>query len=72
MEGVFVLSIIRKILDEESFIGTPKGDTIIMANDILTTYGPSTVCHCLTRRPIGEEGDQIHIMRSEMKANQSG
>ena len=64
-EGVLILSINRRVNNEEKFIGAPNGETVLIEKDVLTSYGPATVCHCISRRPSGDEGEQIHNMRCE-------
>ncbi|MDK2891972.1 TrkA C-terminal domain-containing protein [Methanohalophilus sp.] len=66
MEGVLVLAIYRKIAGEEKFIGSPDGDTELMAGDLLICYGPHEVIASLSERDRGIEGDKRHIEEIEM------
>lgn len=56
-EGVLVLGIQRA---DGSFIGAPRGGTVVHAYDMLLLYGRSAVLHDLDERPSGMRGDQAH------------
>ncbi len=56
-EGVLVLGIQRA---DGSFIGAPRGGTMVHAYDMLLLYGRSSVLHDLDTRPSGMRGDQAH------------
>lgn len=59
-EGVLVLGIYRKHGDKEVFIGAPRGDTVILENDVLICYGPDEVLQKLPKRLRGPSGDREH------------
>jgi len=56
-EGVLVLGIQR---DDGSYIGAPRGDTMIQAYDVLLCYGRSSAMARLDRRRKGWIGDRQH------------
>ncbi|WFO76367.1 TrkA C-terminal domain-containing protein [Desulfurococcaceae archaeon MEX13E-LK6-19] len=60
-EGVLVLGIYRKLDDKEVFIGAPRGDTVILENDVLICYGHEETLRNLTKRLRGPQGDKEHI-----------
>ena len=57
-EGVLVLGIQRA---DGSFVGAPRGGTVIHAYDMLVLYGRSGVLADLDVRPDDAEGDRSHI-----------
>lgn len=56
-EGVLVLGIRRA---DGTFIGAPRGDTLIHENDTLIVYGYADVLEDLGTRKVGMEGDRAH------------
>ncbi|RKY36642.1 MAG: potassium transporter TrkA [Candidatus Omnitrophota bacterium] len=60
LEGILVLAIFRKIDDEEKVMGAPKGDTEILAGDVLMCYGREEALKNLAQRIKGYEGDKAH------------
>jgi len=62
-EGLLVLAIYRKEGGEEKFIGTPKGDTLILSGDVLVCYSREDVSIDVAQREKGKEGDEEHKKR---------
>ncbi|MCD6228690.1 MAG: TrkA C-terminal domain-containing protein [Candidatus Omnitrophica bacterium] len=60
LEGVLILSIYRKVGDEEKFIGAPRGDTEVKSGDVLICYARHDVAKSLSQRVKGIEGDKEH------------
>ncbi|HJV04144.1 MAG TPA: TrkA C-terminal domain-containing protein [Actinomycetota bacterium] len=56
-EGVLVLGIEQP---GGEFLGTPRGDTVLHAEDVLVLYGRTSALAELDRRRRGTEGDQAH------------
>lgn len=56
-EGVLVLGIQRA---DGSFIGAPRGGTVIHTYDMLVLYGRSAVLADLDARPADQRGDKAH------------
>lgn len=56
-EGVIVLGIER---EDGSYVGAPRGETVVEAGDLLILYGRAEALNGLDRRPKGEEGDRRH------------
>ena len=56
-EGVLVLGIRRS---DGSFIGAPRGTTVVSEGDVLTVYGYADVIEHLGIRRIGPQGDAEH------------
>ena len=56
-EGVLVLGIHRK---GGAYVGSPDGQTKILANDVLTVYGPIDRLEELDIRKTGFDGDRAH------------
>lgn len=56
-EGVLVLGIQRA---DGSFIGAPRGGTVVHAYDMLILYGRSAVLADLDQRPSDSRGDRAH------------
>ncbi len=63
-EGVLVLGIQRA---DGSFIGAPRGPTVIHAYDMLVLYGRSAVLSDLDHRPGGPPGDEAHEVAVEQQ-----
>ncbi|MDH3500331.1 MAG: TrkA C-terminal domain-containing protein [Acidimicrobiia bacterium] len=61
-EGVLVLGVQRA---DGSFIGAPRGGTVIHAYDMLVLYGRSSVLTDLDHRPGGVAGDSAHVAAVE-------
>lgn len=61
-EGVVVLGISRP---DGTYLGAPRFDTEIRANDTLVVYGRSPRICELDRRPAGETGDERHAAAVE-------
>lgn len=62
-EGLLVLAIYRKENGEEKFIGTPKGDTLILSGDVLVCYSREDVSIDVAQREKGRKGDAEHKKR---------
>lgn len=56
-EGILVLGIQRK---DGSYMGTPDGDTEILAEDVITVYGTDASIKALEERRKGYSGDRDH------------
>lgn len=56
-EGVLVLGIKR---GDGSFVGAPRGHSLIVEHDILVLYGYADVINELAKRKVGVEGDRAH------------
>lgn len=56
-EGVLVLAINRA---DGTFLGAPRGNTVVHANDTLTLYGRTSVLEELAHRPGTLDGDLAH------------
>lgn len=56
-EGVLVLGVRRT---DGTYIGAPRGDTVISEGDVLTVYGYADVIEHLGVRRFGPEGDAEH------------
>jgi TrkA-C domain len=56
-EGVLVLGVERP---GGEFLGAPRGDTVVRADDVLVLYGRTTALAELDRRGRGSEGDRAH------------
>lgn len=56
-EGVLVLAILRA---DGDFVGAPRGDTRIHADDTVYLYGRASVLDDLDHRASGEAGEQAH------------
>lgn len=56
-EGVLVLGIQRS---EDTYIGTPNGETKIQPGDTLTLYGKDALFESLDNRKQGRRGDEEH------------
>lgn len=63
-EGILVLSIRR---DGGIFHGTPRGDDLVHAGDVLILYGDLDDVKKLDRRRAGFQGDQEHAMSVEQQ-----
>nr|WP_211204170.1 TrkA C-terminal domain-containing protein [Methanocaldococcus fervens] len=59
-EGILVLGIYRKVKNEEKYIGSPRGDTLIKPGDVLVCYGQENALLNLSRRLKGKKGDKEH------------
>jgi len=57
-EGIIVLGITRK---DGTYIGAPKGDTVIRPGDLLILYGRSAAVSKLDQRKQGAKGDEDHV-----------
>jgi hypothetical protein len=58
-EGVLVLGVERN--EGETFIGAPRGDTVIEAGDTLLLYGRGETLYDLDTRPTGAQGNKAHV-----------
>jgi TrkA-C domain len=56
-EGVLVLGVERPGGD---YLGAPRGDTVVRADDVLVLYGRTSALAELDRRGRGSEGDRAH------------
>ena len=54
------MAVYRKIGEEEKYIGTPDGDTMILKGDTLICYGPEKAIRNLSQRLKGKRGDKQH------------
>jgi len=70
-EGVIVISIFRKVEEEERYIGLPTGETEVKPGDLLICHGRQEVSKALSRRPKGFEGDKDHEGKVEEERNLS-
>lgn len=77
-EGILVLGVERK---DGSYIGTPKGTTVLRVGDVVTCYGRKDALRRLSERPSGAKGEQQHreaeaeqqrIRDKEAKLDQGG
>ncbi|MCD6470998.1 TrkA C-terminal domain-containing protein [bacterium] len=57
-EGILVVGIIREINGKTIFIGAPKGNNLIKANDILICYGKEEILTNLAQRIKGVRGER--------------
>ena len=56
-EGVMVLGIER---EDETYVGAPRGDTMLEPGDLLVLYGRAEALDRLDERPRGAEGERQH------------
>jgi len=70
-EGLLVISIFRKVGEEERYIGLPTGGTEIEPGDLLICHGRQEVSKALSQRPKGFEGDKDHEEKVEEEHNLS-
>lgn len=56
-EGVIVLGVVRA---DGSYVGVPKGDTVIRAGDTVVLYSATGLLSELDRRRSGDAGDAAH------------
>jgi len=56
-EGIVVLGVQRK---GRSYLGAPRGGTVIKPGDMVTLYGPEALLRALAEREAGEDGDRAH------------
>lgn len=61
-EGIAVLGVERK---DGTFIGVPKGATVINEGDVMVLYGHTRVLSEIGRREAGREGDEMHRLLVE-------
>lgn len=61
-EGILVLGVRRA---KGSYVGAPYGKTDILAEDVLTCYGPEKILRELPQRPSGPTGDEKHTVAVE-------
>jgi len=56
-EGIVVLGVQRK---GRSYVGAPRGSTVIKPGDLVTLYGPEALLRALAAREAGEDGERAH------------
>ncbi len=69
-EGVLVLGIYRRLNGKEVYIGAPRGDTVILAGDLLICYGHEETLRNLAKRIRGPRGDEEHreaVLREQVR-----
>lgn len=68
-EGILILGIQRK---DETYIGTPDGETKILPGDTLTIYGKDELFESIDNRKKGRRGDEEHEQQMAKQAEEKG